>query len=400
MRNIFKAGLTLVASFAIVGCNDAEYGVGDVRAFIAESTTDAGVNGSMVTLGANGTDITLTVSLTGKASEDASFRLVVDESVLETYNSEQSAGFVILPEGSYELPSEPIVIKAGDYSADPSTIHIGDIPEESKGTPMGLPIRLEKVSGNVDVTPITSLHVFSIPAVLTNDLAQFTGASGLKCENFGQTFPQFTIEVRFQVSNTANRNRDVFSGGEVLFRFEDPQSDEDGVKAHSMVQFQGKEGYINPNPKQGFAVNAWQHLAFTWDGATGILYYNGSQVGTQSFGTSVVGDGNFPSVGWFGGSSGGAHGTGDSWWYGCNIMFTEARIWSVCRTANQISSNISAVAADSEGLEGYWRINKSTYDEASRSFADLTGKGHPLVTTKSFVWNEGISSEDEETAWK
>ena len=84
-------------------------------------------------------------------------------------------------------------------------------------------------------------------------------------------------------------------------------------------------------------------------------------------------------------------------------MFTEARLWSVVRTADQIANNMASVSTDSEGLEGYWRINKVTYKEnadGSYQFDDLTGKGHPLVSDVPFVWNEDVSSEDTETAWK
>ena len=79
------------------------------------------------------------------------------------------------------------------------------------------------------------------------------------------TLPQFTVEVRFQVSNTANRNRAVFTnGGSVLLRFEDPQNDTSDHKAHSLVQFQGDGWYLNPS--LSFTPNKWQHLALTYDG--------------------------------------------------------------------------------------------------------------------------------------
>lgn len=405
MRNIIKIGLAVSAAFLTSGCNDAEYGVGAPRAFLTESVTSTGVNGTSLTLTENGVDQTLTVALTDKVNEDASFRLVVDENVLSTYNKEQSAGFVLLDPQWYQLPEEPIVIKAGEYAADPVTIHINFIPDESRANATALPLRLESVSGNVPTTSSTSMYVYTIPAVIKDALAQYTGASGLRAENFSTTLSNsFTIEVRFQVSNTGNRNRDVFSNGKsILFRFEDPQSDEGDVKAHSAVQFQGSPAYINPDPLIGFATNVWQHLAFTWDGSTGILYYNGKQVGTKAITMSDVGDGEFPMAGWFGGSTGdGGHGTGASWWSGCKILFTEARIWSVVRSESQISNNISAVPQDSEGLVGYWRINKATYKDngdGSYQFEDLSGNGHPLVSSTSFKWVEDVSSEDESTPW-
>lgn len=405
MNRILKT-ILFAAAVALAGsCDNAEYGVGGVRAFFSEGAVSAGVNGSVVTLGENGSDVSLTVSLTDRADKDAVFRLVVDETVLDTYNREQSAGYDMLPADYYDL-GEDITIQAGQYSAEPAAIHLSRLPNELSGTPLALPVRLEKVSGSVDPTPLTSTYVFAIQSVLVNDLAQYTGASGLRAENFNGSFPAgFTVEVRFQVSNTANRNRDVFSNGNcVLFRFEDPQSNQGDVMAHSAVQFQGSPAYINPDPLVGFDVNKWQHLAYTWDGSTGILYYNGSQVGTKAITSSDVGGGSFPMASWFGGATGdGGHSTGSQWWTGCKIMFTEARLWSVVRTADQIANNMASVSTDSEGLEGYWRINKVTYKEnadGSYQFDDLTGKGHPLASDVPFVWNEDVSSEDTETAWK
>ena len=170
-----------------------------------------------------------------------------------------------------------------------------------------------------------------------------------------------------------------------------------------MSRHQGSPAYINPDPLVGFDVNCWQHLAYTWDGSSGYLYYNGQQVGTKAITSSDVGDGSFPVASWFGGATGdGGHGTGSSWWIGCDIMFTEARIWSVVRTPEQIANNMSFVGADSNGLEGYWRINRASYTDngdGTYQFEDLTGKGHPLVSSTNFEWNENISSEDTETPW-
>lgn len=401
MKRIFIICLSVIAAFLMSSCNDAEYSVGGVSLFFNESTTDPGVNGSSVSLGSDGVEVQLTATLTDKVDEDITCRLVMDQSVLDTYNQEQSGGYTMIPAEYCDL-GEDFVIPAGSYSKTVSVKVNGNLPAEYTGIPLGLPLRLELVSGNVNVTPTTSTFVYALQTVLINDLAQFTGASGLRAENFNGSYPNaFTIEVRFQVSDTGNRNRDVFSGGSVLLRFEDPQSDQDDVKKHSAVQFQGNGGFLNPNPLVGFATNAWQHLAVTWDGSTVRLYYNGEEkANNNAFASSVVGDGNFPSVSWLGGAGGGDHGLGDSWWSGCKILFTEARIWSVCRTASQIANNITSVSPDSEGLEGYWRISKATYDEDTKSFEDLTGKGHPLVTSKSFTWNEGISSQDTKTEWK
>ncbi len=411
MKNIFKIGAFALAVVFAAGCDDAEYSEGGkdgndlgVHAFFAESINAPGISSDVVKLTINeGAKVVLTPSLTDKLNEDCTLRLVIDENVLNTYNKNEGTSYKLFDESLVDLGGE-VIISAGKYAADASVISFDKIPAELSGLPLALPVRLEKMSGNVEMTSSTSSYVFVITSPIVNDIAQFNGAAGLWVNNFEQTFPQFTIEMRLQVSNTANRNRDIFScieDGELMFRFEDPQS-HDGVNpAHSLVQFQGVGDYLNPNSGMYIHVNKWQHYAVTYDGTKVTIYVNGQKAGDKNITSKVVKDGYFKYL-TFGGIGGnnGAWAPGDRWWYGCNIMVTECRIWSVARTADQISKNILNVVPDTQGLEGYWKVSKATYDEATKEFADLTGKGHPMTTNKSFVWNENISTEDTSSPWK
>ncbi|WP_417180764.1 LamG domain-containing protein, partial [Alistipes putredinis] len=226
--------------------------------------------------------------------------------------------------------------------------------------------------------------------IVVSSLPMFVGGAGLAADGFPLTLPQFTVEVRFQVSNTANRNRAVFTnGGSVLLRFEDPQNDTSDHKAHSLVQFQGDGWYLNPS--LSFTPNKWQHLALTYDGTKVTLYVNGTFAGSKE----GVCDPNFGSANWFGGDAGGGHGTGDSWWSGCKILMSEARIWSVCRTEAQVQNNMTTTSAKSQGLEAYWRFNEGE----GNTFEDCTGNGHTLKTSKTPTWVAGIKSTDTETPW-
>ena len=86
------------------------------------------------------------------------------------------------------------------------------------------------------MTSVTSTYVITTEAIVVSSLPMFVGGAGLAADGFPLTLPQFTVEVRFQVSNTANRNRAVFTnGGSVLLRFEDPQNDTSDHKAHSLA---------------------------------------------------------------------------------------------------------------------------------------------------------------------
>ena len=411
MKNIFEMLLLASAALCAFGCDNAEYGEGGkegdklgVHAFFAESINNSGIASSTIKLTVNeGAKVVLTPSLTGKADSDCSFKLEIDETVLDAYNAAEGTGYQIFDENFVDLGGE-ITIKAGEYSAGAIVISFDKIPASLSGLPIALPVRLQKIGGDVETTAKTSCYAFIITSPMINDIAQFNDVARLWVNDFEQTFSAFTIEMRIQVANTYNRNRDIFctvNDGELMFRFEDPQSSTSTDPAHSLVQFQGVGDYLNPSSGCHINVNKWQHYAVTYDGNKIAIYVNGVFAGDKAITSKVVKDGYFKYLTY--GGIGGSNGTwapGDSWWIGCNIMVTECRIWSVARTADQIAKNMQSVVPDTKGLEGYWRVSKSTYDEEKKEFADLTGKGHPMTTSKSFVWNENISTEDEATPWK
>lgn len=409
MKNLIKSITLLSAGLMMFSCKNADYStLGDsdnLMAYFTESTQTSGINNAPVVVDKENVTVALTPCVSTPATEDIELELVVQPEILDKFNKENGLGNTLLPEDFYELPAEKIIIPKGKNTAGPVNITFKPLSAEYAGSPLGLPIKLVAVSGPVRVTSTTSSYVYDIKSTLNFPIAQFNGASGYHCENFDMTLPNFTVEVRFQVSNTSQRNRDAFNkgGGGCLMRFEDPQSQQGNVPAHSAIQFQGEGGYLNPDPLVGFSTNVWQHLAVTWNGKTISLYYNGKKVGAKDFSSSVVADGIFSSVSWFGGGGddGGGHGTGSSWWYGCKVMFTEARIWSVARTDDQIANNIQSVDTKSKGLEGYWRMGKPYYDEEKGTFKDLTGNGHDLTPSDftKITWSESVSSEDTKTDW-
>ncbi len=384
----------LLATICVAGCDDAEYGVAGITVFLQESIGEAGISGQVTTVPVGGKKISLTVALSDKMSEDVTLRLAVDANALATYNKEQSSEYLLMDKELYDLGGD-ITIPAGDYVSESVEIVLKQIPEELAASPLALPLTVEAVENNVSVAPVTSKYVIAVPPVLINELAQFTGAPRLRCDEYQAFYPQHTIECRFQMSNSGNRNRFVFNNNYLKARFEDPQKAQDGHDAHSMVQFCVSPESLFFNPELSFKSNKWQHLAATYDGKAVNIYVNGSFAGTKEF--PVENAGQFDFLEWFGDGY-----EGRNWWGSCKLLITEVRVWSVCRSESQIQSNMKSVLPTSAGLEGYWRINKSTYDEATKSFADLTGKGHPLTitSTNTFKWVSGVTSEDTETSWK
>lgn len=388
-----KILLTLIATVAtLTACNDADYKIIENGAYINESLS---AKSAKVIITDEGGFTEITPCLSSAAPKDCKFRLEVDESVLEDYNEKQSTGFVTLPEGQYDIPNE-IIIKKGEYTADPVKINIKPLTEDMIGETYALPLRLVSEDGAVPAMPQTSAFVITTEAITTSSLPQFYGAPMLRSEmpKGPETYNEYTIEVKFQVENMYNRDRAVFvNRGDnfnfVLLRFEDPQRDNNDHKAHSLVQIVGRNR-LYMNPSFSFVPNKWQHLALTCDGSQYKLYINGAFAGVKDI---PAGPTTFQKFEWFtrGDES-------SSFWGSCKILMAEARVWSVCRTEAQIQNNMATVSAKSKGLEAYWRMNDGT----GNTYTDCTGNGHTLTSEYSYTpkWIEGVKSTDESTPWQ
>lgn len=376
---------------SIIGCGEAKYDTLDTHAYIEEALSSTS---QKVTVQATGESFTsLNVHLSNLSSTDNHYKLVTDQSVLDTYNHINGTGYIMLPDGYYTLP-ENITVKAGQYATDALSIALKAFSQDmmKSGEAYALPVKLVLQDGDVSAMANTGTFVILAESIIEFSAPMFTGSAYLTSNKYAESaesYAQYTIEVRFQVSNMNNRNRAIFSNGNgdplnnILLRFEDPQSDNEDFKAHSLVQIVGRNSlYLNPS--NSFKPNEWQHLALVCDGSSYRLYINGIDSGVLSIPSGPT---IFSNISWF---------SADTWWSGCKILMSEARIWSVVRSASQIQNNMTQVSPKSVGLEAYWRFNEGQ----GNVFEDATGKGHTLTTSATPTWIDGILSTDKATEWK
>lgn len=394
MRQINNIKKILLMSLITAGgvwssCNDANYNTLDTHVFFQEALSSPSTKVTVLSSGE--TNVTLNVHISDMQQKDNSYKLVADQAALDTYNKNNGTNYITLPETHYIFPDN-ITIKAGSYNTDPISIPIKAFSDEmnASGESYALPVRLVPKDGSASVMPVTGTLVILANSIMKFSCPQFVGSTGLVAKKFSEapeTYNEFTVEVRFQISNTSNRNRGVFStsgsdGKSLLLRFEDPQSDNNDHKAHSLVQIQTHETYLNPT--YSFDTNKWQHLAVTYSGSKYHIYINGKDGGSKDVAAGPV---IFGNVNWF---------DAGTWWDGCKILISEARIWSVCRSEVQIQNNIIVTSPKSPGLEAYWKFNEGK----GNVFEDCTGKGHTITTSSTPVWIDNILSTDEATPWK
>lgn len=384
----------LMGIVLFTACNDAEYGSLGAHAYIQESLSETSKKITVQPVGESLTELNVHLSHVSKV--DNFYSLVPDQQVLEQYNRINGTQYVMLPSSAYRIPDE-IVVKAGEHASVAVPVSLKAFSQDmiSSGESYALPLRLKLKEGTVEAMGETGSFILLAENIFKFSAPMFDGGANLKAAKFSEspeTYEQYTVEVRFQVSNTRNRDRAVFvNRGDdlnfVLLRFEDPQSDNEQHKSHSLVQVVGRNR-IYLNPIHSFTPNKWQHLALVCDGASYRLYINGVDSGVIPI---PAGPTTFSDVNWFC--------KGDdsySRWYGCKILISEARIWSVARTANQIENNMTSTSPKSKGLEAYWKFNEGQ----GNVFEDITGHGHTLTTEVMPQWIDGILSTDESTAWK
>ena len=128
MKNSIKTAVlglaALVSGFS--ACNDADYDTLGVHAFVSESASNKSTKVTITELGA---DAEITACLSEAATKDVKLKFVVDSEVLDRYNQKQASSFLVLPEEVYEMDSE-VTIKAGEFSAPATKIHIKPLPKE------------------------------------------------------------------------------------------------------------------------------------------------------------------------------------------------------------------------------------------------------------------------------
>lgn len=423
--------LLLGGAVLVAGCEEKNTGNGKNEGNNGEQAVLFldGSASETIEIGGESQTKTLQVALSKALEENCGFTLEVDESLL--------GGRTLLPANLYSLEGAD-KITAGATSAEKTlTVKTHIVSED---TEYALPLKLAKAGeGDFVVDEDKASYVLVVKYAkyeapdVTDGLAMFSGRSGLVNNAFNQELRDFTFEIRFQIENfgrnyagdqTVGRNRDVFYfGGHVIARFEDPNnSNTPGLTQHSQVQFQGggdRPNCFNPayRAEYSFEAEKWQHLAITHNSEDGqiYMYMNGQRIEMEQnpgwfkdkFGTDNLDNYNFQKLSIMGGAFA-MEGNVEhqlkafDYWGDCKVLCSEARIWSVARSGQEIADNLGkSVDPNSEGLVGYWNMTRHSAVESDGKtiFRDLTGNGHDLETTQAITWIDNASAFVEATPW-
>lgn len=143
-----------------------------------------------------------------------------------------------------------------------------------------------------------------------------------------------------------------------------------GIEGHGLFRF-GDSG-LPGNKLQAygqnisnfeFQENRWYHIAAVFEKGNMIVYVDGKEIAKVPGKNPVLG-----SSSWFIGRS-----YNDN--RGIQAKFSEFRVWSVARTADEINENMFGVDPSTQGLLAYWKMDKAEGNQIK----DLSPNGHNLI---------------------
>lgn len=372
-----------LAALVLGGCEDAEYSTLSDQAFIAQTSTN-GNSSEKITIGNDPVTTSVNVRLSDPASEDCSFELVVDTTVLSNYNRHNSTSYVTLPAGQYSLASDKATIASGESLSSPVDITLNPLTSEMKnsGAKYALPLRLVSTDGKKDVLNSGSSLVVLLDQVIYTPVPILNSSNNFKFLWAGSSdnieLNAWTVEMDFNISLLGTsvgelNNQCLFGGwanngkdGEIYIRFGDAP-----IKGNVLqIKTQGTQ----MNSKMEFKDNTWYHIAYVCTGSSLSLYVNGQLDNSMTLPgkTVYLGKDNCQM--------------GNQDYLKADVMVSEFRLWTVARSQGEVSNNMYVISPDSKGLFAYFKFNEGQ----GNSFNDATGHGNTCTAQGTTQWVQNV----------
>lgn len=350
--------------------------------------------------------IGLTVSSSAKAVSAVKVNIAPDPSLLEAYNTQVGANYVLPPEGSYSLEGGNLTIESGKIVSTSAKL-TANSDNLSFGNQYCLPVSIKSVDGEgLGVLESSRTAYIMINKVMTSKVAQMKGNAWFDIPSFLDSdlngtdvvspvwaLNRMTIEIKVRPSNLSTSiaessiNPIMGSHESLLLRFGDGSSIPANKLNFAKVSI-GTPYHPDEKPhyestfEEIFENDTWYHIAVVYDGSKVRFYLNGNlEIEKPTTGGEINLAMSYGGHGWDDtfaiGRSYGTH-----WTYkGC---VSECRVWTVARSAAELKAGVCYVDPTSEGLLAYWRFDGTLQEDGS--VLDETGHGHKAVPSGNITW--------------
>lgn len=374
--------LCLISVTMFYSCND-DITVEGVYITAAEKTSI--INFSART---NGDNMGITVSTTLIAESDVEVSLAIENSLVEQYNKDHDESYQTLPEGTCSLSESKLIVTNGNYRSDAIKLVVNDVEKIAKGVNYLLPIRLTSKSKDYQSLSGSDVLYVVINRTILMSVAKFNGYNCMKV-NFKdqdvsrlQNLDEFTIEARVSMYEFPRYYGGNLMGvigfpeGESIEKsawiFVDGTPDRVGGEGNVPVYMFAVKQWTVYVGKLGFEIakDSWHHVAGVFSNNKLKLYIDGELFSEVDYKNKVSFTNNF----YIGGAPGVQNG------FYLKGAVSEARLWRRALSSSELKNPLHQcfVESDSEGLEGYWKL-----DDESDTCKDYSGNGHDAVKVGS-----------------
>lgn len=352
----------------LAGC-EGDYDIDYQRIYFDQAANSSAVK-LPVEAGAD-TKTTLTLRLVKPQSETVVATLGLDPGLVEEYNSRNGAGYEALPAKYVEF-TQKVTLEAGQ-STIPVELLIKQF-DTPNGENYAIPMRILSVEGPVQPSVASSKLVFLLDKPIMQFVPEMVSASHPVTEsknddskNWNQQTNDWSLECWVWMSGFQINNQAIFNfkaSTEIYIRFGDAPIPFNSLQ----IKYMGTQN----NTKTLFTKETWNHIAFTYTGASGDLsvYVNG----TKDF--SVTTDGGPVTFDGMEMISSGS-------WFHDRCRMGQVRLWKKALSATELNANmLSTIKPTDENLMGYWKLDEGE----GLLFKDCTPNERHMTAAGDVTW--------------
>lgn len=364
INQFIQASVFGLALFAFAGCDDAKNDVIENRIYISEAAPSDKFTQQTVNLTVTGKmKTTLHVRLAQPVEQEIKVLLSLAPEAVEKYNRTNGTSYLALPE-TYLTFNKEVTIPANTLSSDAVEIEIDEFPTDD-GNAYCVPICIASTDAPVATAQSAGhlIYLLTTPLMQTvptmNSSVKPAGAGG-----WGIATSEWTLEGWIWMSKLTMNNQAFFSAGvskgtEIYIRFGDANVPNNKIQI--------KTGGSQFNTNQSFSPQTWYHVAFVYGDGKCRIYVNGEEDNSYDISTDYVIE-NLSLC-----SSGS--------YFVADAKMAQIRFWKKALSGNAIKDAMNrAVAPDSDGLFGYWKLDEGSgdvYYDATSNHYDLTCSSSP-----------------------
>ncbi|MFQ9995726.1 MAG: DUF1735 and LamG domain-containing protein [Hoylesella buccalis] len=372
MKKIFLKYIPFAAmAFLLAACQNNDEEIFANKGFIDETSmlAETIIKGNVAPL-----TKTFHVALARPAQTAVSMTAHVNTALVSTYNQAYYTNAELLPDTCYRVDVDKMNIAEGAIKSTEAKFSFLNLGGLDRSKLYVLPVEIE--SNAVELLNTAKRYYFVFRAgALINTVADieknYLEISPWATPDRVSRMKEVTLEALIYPREFGKLISTVMGiEGTFLMRIGDA-----GVP-DNQIQIATHNGNFT-SAKLQLETNKWQHVAMTYSQTTQEMkvYVNGRMMAETKMQCvpNLVGNGfdrNFLI---------GKSYDDNRWLSGC---ISEARVWDVVRTPEQIAGNIYTVDPKTPGLVAYWKFD----DNSSLEVKDYTGNGNTLKANDKLKW--------------